>query len=136
MVGPGWAMVGDAAGFIDPIFSTGLYLGMKGAFELFKAIDRGTPAAMAKYEAGRHRELKMWQHVINSWYDGKLFNLYRAGQRHKHNMLGRRIEKRVRKRLIRIFTGQAVDNFYAMRIFEHLTALGTLLRDPSDLVVQ
>ena len=39
MYGPGWVAVGDAAGFIDPIFSTGLYLSMKGAFELIKAIE-------------------------------------------------------------------------------------------------
>ena len=34
MYGPGWALIGDAAGFVDPVFSTGLYLGMKSAFEL------------------------------------------------------------------------------------------------------
>src|SRR5262249_51500165 len=30
-VGPGWALVGDAFGFIDPIFSSGLFLAMDGA---------------------------------------------------------------------------------------------------------
>jgi len=83
MYGPGWAMVGDAAGFIDPIFSTGLYLSMKGAFELFKAIESDQANAMQKYEDGRHWELKMWQGVIESWYNGRLFSLYRADKNKK-----------------------------------------------------
>src|SRR5208337_4257750 len=95
MYGPGWASVGDAAGFIDPIFSTGLYLSMKGAFELIKAIEIGGDEAMQKYEDGRHWELTMWQRVIDSWYNGKLFNLYRAGQKHRRGLIGSRIERRV-----------------------------------------
>jgi len=132
MYGPGWAAIGDAAGFIDPVFSTGLYLAMKSAFELMKAIDGGS---MERYEAGRHWEMKMWQRVIDSWYNGKLFNLYRAGRKHENNLLGRRISRRVRKRLLRIFTGQAVDEKFNMQVFEYLTLAGTVLRNPRDLVV-
>ncbi|HEY1923140.1 MAG TPA: NAD(P)/FAD-dependent oxidoreductase [Tepidisphaeraceae bacterium] len=135
MFGSGWMMIGDAAGFIDPVFSTGLYLGMKGAFEALKAIEADSPGAMKKYENGRHWELRMWQRVIDSWYTGRLFNLYRAGQKHKNGILGRRISNRVQKRLIRIFTGQAVDDPYAMQLFEYLVSFGQLLRDPRDLVV-
>jgi hypothetical protein len=132
MYGPGWAAIGDAAGFIDPVFSTGLYLAMKSAFELMKAIEGGS---MERYEAGRHWEMKMWQRVIDSWYNGKLFNLYRAGRKHENNLLGRRISRRVRKRLLRIFTGQAVDEKFNMQVFEYLTLAGTVLRNPRDLVV-
>jgi flavin-dependent dehydrogenase len=135
MYGPNWAAIGDAAGFIDPVFSTGLYLGMKGAFETFKAIESGEPNAMRKYESGRHWELKMWQSVINSWYSGRLFNLYRAGQKHKDGVLGKRIAARVQKRLLRIFTGAAVDDVFNMRIFEYLISFGTVMRNPQDLVV-
>ena len=135
MYGPGWVMAGDAAGFIDPVFSTGLYLSMKGAFEIMKAIESGAPNAMKKYENGRQWELRMWQRVIDSWYSGRLFNLYRAGQKHKNGMIGRRISGRVQKRLLRIFTGQAVDDIYAMQLFEYLVSFGQLLRDPRDLVV-
>jgi flavin-dependent dehydrogenase len=136
MYGPGWAMVGDAAGFIDPIFSTGLYLSMKGAFELFKAIESDNSNAMQKYEDGRHWELKMWQGVIESWYNGRLFSLYRAGQKQKGNLIGDAIAPHVQKHLTRIFTGQAVDDVYSRKLFEYLTAFGTLMRNPKDLVIQ
>ncbi|HSZ26075.1 MAG TPA: tryptophan 7-halogenase [Cytophagaceae bacterium] len=136
MYGPGWATVGDAAGFIDPIFSTGLYLSMKGAFELFKAIESDESNAMQKYEDGRHRELKMWQGVIQSWYNGRLFSLYRAGQKQKNNPIGAAIAPHVQKHLTRIFTGQAVDDVYSRKLFEYMTAFGIIMRNPKDLIVQ
>jgi flavin-dependent dehydrogenase len=135
MVGPGWALIGDAAGFIDPVFSTGLYLGMRSAFDLAAAIESCSPAAMQRYEHGLRREMRLWQPVIDSWYDGRLFNLYRAGQTYKDNAIGARVGKRIQKRLARVFSGQAVENSINMRIFAGLTRLGALLRDPRDLVV-
>jgi flavin-dependent dehydrogenase len=129
-------MAGDAAGFLDPIFSTGLYLGMKGAFEIAKAIESGSPNAMQRYEKRLKWELRMWQRVIDSWYNGRLFNLYRAGQKLKNGLIGRRLSRRVQKRLLRIFSGQAVDDVYAMQLFEYLISFGQVLRDPRDLVVE
>jgi flavin-dependent dehydrogenase len=135
MVGPGWALIGDAAGFIDPVFSTGLYLGMRSAFDLADAIGADSPRAMQRYEHGLRREMRLWQPVIDSWYDGRLFNLSRAGQIYKDNAIGARVGKRIQKRLARVFSGQAVENSINMRIFSGLTRLGALLRDPRDLVV-
>jgi len=135
MYGPGWAVVGDSAGFVDPVFSSGLYLGMKGAYELFKAIRAGSDLAMQRYERGRKVELKKWQGVIDSWYDGRLFNLYRAGQKYKDNPIGARMALRVRKRLARILTGEAVDDGFNMKLFEYLISFGAVMRDPKDLVV-
>ena len=39
--GPGWLSVGDAAGFIDPLFSTGAHLAMCGALHAADTIDVG-----------------------------------------------------------------------------------------------
>jgi flavin-dependent dehydrogenase len=135
MYGPGWAMIGDAAGFLDPVFSTGLYLGMKSAFEFAKAMDVGTERALQKYQDNCRWELKMWQRVVSSWYSGVLFNLYRAGQAYKDHPIGRRIAPRVEKRLGRIFTGEAINDRVNMTVFEWLISLGTVLRDHKDLAV-
>ena len=136
MFGKNWATLGDAAGFLDPVFSTGLYLGMKGAFCLCKAIEQDTPKAMLKYQKDLQWELKLWQGIIRSWYDGRLFNLYRSKDRFTNNFLGNFLDKRFRRRLGRIFNGQAVDELGRMQLFEYLTTFGTLLRDQSDLVVK
>jgi hypothetical protein len=90
---------------------------------------------MRKYEHGRRVELQKWQNVIESWYDGRLFNLYRAGQKYKDNPIGARMALRVRKRLARILTGEAVDDGFNMKLFQYLISFGTVMRDPRDLVV-
>ena len=39
MGGPGWVMVGDAFAFLDPVFSSGVYLAMSGAEQAVIAVD-------------------------------------------------------------------------------------------------
>lgn len=38
--GPGWLLAGDSAAFIDPLFSSGVWLGMSGAWLAARAADR------------------------------------------------------------------------------------------------
>ena len=39
MTGPGWVMVGDAYAFIDPVFSSGVFLGMNSAERAVEVVD-------------------------------------------------------------------------------------------------
>src|SRR5205814_7148226 len=39
MGGPGWVLVGDAFAFIDPVFSSGVYLAMSGAERAAAVVD-------------------------------------------------------------------------------------------------
>lgn len=62
VAGPGWLLVGDAAGFIDPVLSTGVFLAMHAGFhaaELLLAQRRGeldADALTRRYQA-HHAEL-------------------------------------------------------------------------------
>jgi flavin-dependent dehydrogenase len=40
MGGPGWVLVGDAFAFLDPVFSSGVYLAMSGAEQVAELVDR------------------------------------------------------------------------------------------------
>jgi 2-polyprenyl-6-methoxyphenol hydroxylase-like FAD-dependent oxidoreductase len=40
MGGPGWVLVGDAFAFLDPLFSSGVYLAMSGAEQAVEVVDR------------------------------------------------------------------------------------------------
>ncbi|HEV2682334.1 MAG TPA: NAD(P)/FAD-dependent oxidoreductase [Rhodanobacter sp.] len=40
MGGPGWVLVGDAFAFLDPVFSSGVYLAMSGAEQAVDVVDR------------------------------------------------------------------------------------------------
>lgn len=72
--GDRWLMVGDAGAFIDPVFSTGVYLGMCGAFEAARHIDRaltrGRFAAkeFSEYEAYVRRIVQRYRTFVKGFY--------------------------------------------------------------------
>ena len=135
MVGENWACIGDAAGFVDPVFSTGAYLAMKSGQMLYKAIKSDTKEAFEAYEKKFHWELTLWQKVINTWYNGRLFSLYRAGQTMRNNFIGRGIEPHIEKHLSRIFTGEAVNGIYSRGLLEFMSKFALLVRSPKDLKI-
>jgi flavin-dependent dehydrogenase len=65
--GERFALCGDAATFIDPVFSSGVLLGLHGARQLAAALLGGDLAAWeAEYRAGAG----VFRKVIDRWYDG------------------------------------------------------------------
>ena len=44
MAGIGWVMIGDAFAFLDPVFSSGVYLAMSGAEQAAEVVDRALQA--------------------------------------------------------------------------------------------
>lgn len=71
--GDGWALVGDAALFLDPVFSSGVLFAMEGAERLHRVI-RGdmSPAA---YEAEVRESAQMMEAVVVGFYSGDFFDL-------------------------------------------------------------
>jgi flavin-dependent dehydrogenase len=59
MGGPGWILIGDAFAFLDPVFSSGVYLAMSGAEQAVEVVDQALrdPAR----EAGLLRKLEKRQ---------------------------------------------------------------------------
>jgi flavin-dependent dehydrogenase len=72
--GDGWVLVGDAAAFIDPVFSTGVYLGMLGGFRAADAIDRAlrgrsvSGRAFAGYERWMRRAVERYRRFVKGFY--------------------------------------------------------------------
>jgi flavin-dependent dehydrogenase len=59
MGGPGWVLVGDAFAFLDPVFSSGVYLAMSGAEQAAAVVD--TALREPKREQGLLRKLEKRQ---------------------------------------------------------------------------
>jgi len=59
MGGPGWVMIGDAFAFLDPVFSSGVYLAMSGAEQAAKLVD--SALSEPRREAGLLRKLERRQ---------------------------------------------------------------------------
>ncbi len=59
MHGPGWTLVGDAYAFVDPMFSSGVYLAMHGAEQAAGAVDAALrePAREASLQQAMQKQL-------------------------------------------------------------------------------
>ena len=66
--GPGWALVGDAGGFIDPIFSSGVLLATRAGWRLAQALDAGTP--LSEWATATDQDLATFVAFIRLWYGG------------------------------------------------------------------
>jgi flavin-dependent dehydrogenase len=70
--GDGFALCGDAATFIDPVFSSGVLLGLTAARGLADALCGGDLAA---WEAGYRDGANVFRRVIDYWYAGDFMTL-------------------------------------------------------------
>ncbi|MBI1735816.1 MAG: tryptophan 7-halogenase, partial [Candidatus Rokubacteria bacterium] len=89
--GPGWVMVGDAFGFVDPMLSPGVFVALHSAELVAEGLapwlGRGgvpTPvqvaAALRPYAATQTAVLEAWSELITYFYDGRMSALFRAGR--------------------------------------------------------
>lgn len=107
MVGDGWVLVGDTAGFIDPVFSSGLFLGMNGATVLANSILEAKPESLPHYEHHMRTHLQTWLKIVSYYYEGHLFTCFKVGQEYKNYAIGRMIYPHMDKHMGRIFAGTA-----------------------------
>jgi len=85
-VGSGWALVGDAGYFKDPLTAHGITDALRDAELLARAIVQGTTAALAAYETTRHalshRLFELTDEIASfAWTDDELQSLHREFSR-------------------------------------------------------
>jgi flavin-dependent dehydrogenase len=90
-LGPGWVMVGDAFGFVDPMLSPGVLLALRSAELVADALapfarsERAPSpaeleAALTPYATRQTAMLYAWLDLIATFYDGRMAALFRAGR--------------------------------------------------------
>jgi len=76
LAGPGYAMLGNAGEFLDPIFSSGVTIALKSASLAAKAIDRQLPGETVDWQSEFARPLvkgvDTFRTYVNGWYEGTL----------------------------------------------------------------
>lgn len=77
--GPGWLMLGDAFGFVDPMLSPGLCMAMKSAFLLNQHVFAEEKGEVASYERELREWFLAWQDLIENFYDGRIMRMAEAG---------------------------------------------------------
>lgn len=80
VAGENYALVGDAAGFLDPIFSTGVFIAMKSADVASEAIEsrlrRGNMRALRAYERSVHQAMEKYFHFISNFYRREFLEVF------------------------------------------------------------
>jgi len=76
IAGDGWVVIGDAGGFVDPVFSSGVHLAMTGARRAERAARRALrrgrlprAADFARYARATDSALRVYSKFIYAWYD-------------------------------------------------------------------
>lgn len=84
LYGQRWLLAGDAAGFIDPIFSSGVFLavfsGELAADALQEVLDRPEQAKklFARYERKVNRAMDIYLRFVDAWYTKEFIEVFSA----------------------------------------------------------
>jgi flavin-dependent dehydrogenase len=86
VAGGNYALVGDAAGFIDPIFSTGVFIAMKSADVAAAAIEErlrnGGMRGLHRYERSVHTALAKYFRFISNFYRREFLEVFMQPAEH------------------------------------------------------
>ncbi len=123
--GPGFALLGNAAEFLDPVFSSGVTIAMKSASLAAAAVDRQLRGEVVDWTAEFADPLKYgvetFRAFVNSWYDGSLQDIVFHAQQ----------EETIRRHICAVLAGYAWDTanpYTGPRAGRRLAALAAMCR--------
>ena len=149
-VGPGWVMVGDAFGFVDPMLSPGVFLALRSA-EL--AADALAPlvrrravaspaelaAALASYARVQRELLAAWSDLIAYFYDGRMVALFRAGREwmdRRPSALKTAVQNHIERHIALQASGAATTSRYSRGLLRFLGRYALRGIDPAPLAIK
>jgi flavin-dependent dehydrogenase len=84
MGGPGWVLIGDAFAFVDPVFSSGVYLAMSGAESAADVVDaaltepRREPKLLRRLESRQRAGMKRFSFFIYRFNGPVMRQMFRS----------------------------------------------------------
>lgn len=112
--GDGWSLIGDAAAFLDPIFSTGFYLGQRHATEaaaaIARALDAGRPVRASDLRPAAKklfRAVGTYTRFVRSFYTQPWYDVF----------LSDRGATKIRVAVVRLLAGDVAGLNIWLRLF-------------------
>lgn len=96
--GANWVMLGDAGGFVDPVFSSGMLIAMHSANQLADTLIKEQP--LSAYELLIQTHLKSWFEIVDYYYNGRSMSSIKVGMGMPDNKINRLIYKWVSSLLV------------------------------------
>ena len=127
MHGKGYALLGNAAEFLDPVFSSGVTIAMRSASMAAKVLDRqlrGDPVSWEDdFERPLRRGIDTFRTYVKAWYDGRFQDL----------MFAKSESREIKRMICSILAGYAWDetNPFVMEPERRLSAVVQLVRRAS-----
>jgi flavin-dependent dehydrogenase len=82
LTGDRWLLAGDAAGFIDPVFSSGVFLAVLGGEQAADALDvvldhpRKRRKLFARYERHVNKAMDVYLRFVDAWYSKEFIEVF------------------------------------------------------------
>jgi flavin-dependent dehydrogenase len=132
MTGPGWVMVGDAYAFVDPVFSSGVYLGMNSAEQAADVVDGTLREPARERRLQRAMETRLRRGLRHFQWFIYRFTTPVMGQLFSHPRNTWQVEQAV----ISMLAGDVFDNpavLRRLRLFRAIYALTAIGMAPAAL---
>jgi flavin-dependent dehydrogenase len=85
MHGPGFALLGNAGEFLDPMFSSGVTIAMRSASMAVEVLDRQLRGEAVDWSRDFERPLRVgidcFRELVDAWYDGRLHEVFFSSPR-------------------------------------------------------
>jgi len=126
--GPGFALLGNAGEFLDPVFSSGVTIAMKSASLAVAAVDRQLDGEAVDWEADYAKPLKRgvdtFRAFVETWYDGRFQDI----------VFYKRQQPEVKRMIAAILAGYAWDeaNPYVEEPMRRLEVLAKVCRAQAE----
>jgi flavin-dependent dehydrogenase len=148
--GPGWVMLGDAFGFVDPMLSPGVFLALRSAELVAECLApllvrgrRASPAelgtALGPYAHAPAAMLAAWQDLVAYLYDGRLAALMRSGRAwmaQGPGVLRGRAQRHIERHIGLQASGAATTSRYSRGLLRFLGRHGLGGTDPATLAIR
>ena len=131
--GPGWAMLGDAFGFVDPMLSPGLMLALRSAELLAEHLNEPE-----KYAQKMEEWLEAWQELIGYFYNGQMFAMYQTGMSFERKYPGRFtrfMHTHMERNIACMASGASTLSRYSRGLVKFMSRHGVRDVDPADLAI-
>ena len=148
--GPGWVMVGDAFGFVDPMLSPGVFLALRSAELVAEAVTPflgRTPApspaelasALRSYAARQMAMLAAWSELVAHLYDGRMVALLQAGRDFMNGRSGAlktAMQNHIERHIAMQASGAATTSRYSRGLLRLLSRYGLRGIEPAPLAIK
>jgi flavin-dependent dehydrogenase len=155
-IGPGWAAIGDAFGFVDPMLSPGVMVALRSAEMLAACLEPWSPArrsgtasgaqdadprtlatAMEPFARDLTQLLAAWMEVIGYLYDGRLLALFRAGtdMMAARGRIAQSLQDHIEANIAGLASGTSITSRYSLGLLRFLGRHGLRGVEPGPLAI-